>query len=396
MSAAANETPKDAEPAPVLSSKAMAVKRLIAKSKSQSLKNALIVMLATLSEEALQVKMTSDVALGAHDGEINFALLSMMTDTSAIDVEKLLEGRTVYDADRVLESSKKLLDTFLRIVVAVQRQNDLDDDEAMTLQMLVLRVQIIRMKDDADVYASFWQDDSTYTKTFCAFMSRSMTQRTLLWSISDIVLLHPTLYRTVVGLKSTTAHIDKMCDMAEKYLQIPKLHLWDAYDRVINDSALSEEEIIDVCKTEICDVLGINRVLIEKDMEAGNVSAAAKWIQHVYKEISSDKGRSVLHKLTEAVSNDATQLSSMWKEAKGIVGIYQHLHKDTLKELFETKGREMLPQVINHFMNTAGCDEKMREFVQSKISDFTSMTPDKFFNKQNDEITEAAKKLMQS
>lgn len=348
--------------------KKVALQRLLKHIKHKELESALQALMQ-LDDTALEDLVLNDKNFGDASGNINLALLSMLTANSAVDVETLLQGRTVCDEERLLDSSKIILKTMHLILQAVRHRERHDNHTSDEVDVMLLRIQILLQKNKADVFKNFWRDETTYTKVFGVILAKAFTQEKLLWPLSDVILVYPQLYRQVIGLKSNAQHIDKICDLAEKYVKIPKLHLWNAYDEVIAESDLTEEQIFDCCKDEICDILELNRVLLEREFgEEGGTQNIANFIAKMYQKISKDKGRQTMKRVETIITDPSTQISKIWKRAKPIVALFTDMHKDTLRKLFEENGREMLPQVLNHLMSAANCDDNTKMAIQAQVS----------------------------
>lgn len=353
----------------LLGNKRLSLKRLALQVQKINADMSLALMrLHDADDEALTQTLENDVNLGDHNSLFNFAVFSAAHETSAVNVEVILHGREKYHSDRVVLATKKLLRGYLRVLDAIKQNLKATDEEEAQIEQSIITINIVLLSDTAEIYAKFWRSSETYTKSFKAFLSRCFTQTPLLWYLSDIVLVEPKLYRISIGLKSQWAHVDKLCEMAETYIKIPKMYLWDAYDNVIAKSTLTESEIFERCKDEVCKLLDIERVLIERDFENGSVSAAAKWVQQIYVSISRDKGHTLFAKLQKHVADDTTQLATLWREAQPVVAMFSDMNKETLKELFVNNGRQMLPVLLNHIMGTLECDQSTQDFVRTKLS----------------------------
>lgn len=324
--------------------------------------------LIALDDSALTTALNSDATLN-----LDVATMSIMHEASVIDLEVLLRHRTAVDVQRTREATDKFLRLFLKVLDAIlQQDNGVTEEDVMKTKLFT---QIVLNSTTPDVAEKFWRDDAAFSRPFCTFLSRCFTQRAMLPYLSSVILINPRLYRRCVGLKSQTQHIDKIITMAETYVHIPKLYLWAAYDRVLESSNLSEEEIFERCKDEICSILGVNKTLIEKDFNEGNTTAVLKWGKHIYQLCAKDKGRAIMHKLEKHVKDEKTQLAILWKEAQPVVALFPNTDKDGIRSMLQNKGPELMSQIVNHIMSTMQCDEATQAFVRNKMGNLATLLP---------------------
>lgn len=129
--------------------------------------------------------------------------------------------------------------------------------------------------------------------------------------------------------------------------------------RLVVNSPKTEQEIFEECKVEICNLLGIDKVLIEHDIESQNMMALPKWASDIRDVLQRNNGRYIMNIFEKHLQNKDHQLAAIYDEVQPIVALFKEMNKEGLMfltSLFFILYISCIIKYMSCYMDYAGRD----------------------------------------